>query len=234
MSQKYDRKQIGRNLMNQNDNNYYQPNYYYNPENSYANNMKYSNYYSHQNNQELQKNYHRPIFTRQNVRYSNVPLNIVVNKNRYGYYTPNTNESKRNIESLHSEKTYINPNINANNMKSLESKPPSSKERASPHNLSNESFYKNSPLNLRKDSLRDPLNKNQKEFFKALRKENLLLVENFIGGFNVFLEQQGENNNKLIKSIHDENSNFLRELFGKFDVRIQKKSSQKMNKKKLF
>ena len=139
--------------------------------------MNYSNYYSQQNNQELPKNYPRLIFTRQNVRYSNEPLNIVVNKNRYGYYTPNTNENKRSIESLHSEKTYINPNINTNNMKSLESKPPSSKERPSPHNLSNESFYKNSPLNLRKDSLRDLLNENQKEFYKAFRKENLLLVD---------------------------------------------------------
>jgi hypothetical protein len=85
-------------------------------------------------------------------------------------------------------------------------------------------FKKSSPLNIKKDYLRKPLNENQQKYSNALRKENLLLVVNFIGGLNSFLEKQEENNNHLIKSIHDENSKFLKELFSKFDINIQKKN----------
>jgi len=63
-------------------------------------------------------------------------------------------------------------------MQSFELKPQNYSSRNgkySPNNLPNDSLYKNNSLNLKKDSLKEPLNENQKEFYNALRKESLLL-----------------------------------------------------------
>jgi hypothetical protein len=116
MSQKFKE-----NLMYKNIYYYYQLNYNYNNENNYTNNMNYSNYYSQQNGQELPKKYPRRIFRRQNLQYSNEPLNIesnrasnrknFINQNRIASYIPNTNDYRKNIVSLHSEKVYRIPDI---------------------------------------------------------------------------------------------------------------------------